>query len=159
MNLEHEFKLYLKAPNQRRTLHQKTCLHFLKRSFSFLILLVLFKTPSVFSSPFWLKSVHHAAVLPLFLLSHVLSVTLVSLSFHPRFPSLFLSSTPHPLLFYPFIKTHPPPDWSPSWLVLWALWRFGLGSWGGGACQHPWPKGCGRKCHLPSRQPTPPPFL
>ncbi len=39
----------------------------------------------MFSSPFWLKSVDHAAVLPLFLLSHFLCVTLVSLFFPPRF--------------------------------------------------------------------------
>ncbi len=51
----------------------------------------------MFSSPFWLKSVDHAAVLPLFLLSHFLCITLVSLFFPPRFllyfslPPLILS--------------------------------------------------------------------
>lgn len=76
---------------------------FLEKVISFIILLVLFKTPSVFSSPFWLKSVHHAAVLPLFLLSHFLSVTLDSLFFHPRF-----------LLYFPL----PPPILSCSILSL-----------------------------------------
>lgn len=71
---------------------------FLEKVISFLILLVLFKTPSVFSSlSDSVKSIHHAAVLPVFLLS-----------FSVRYPCFLLYfSLPPPILSCSIVSLKP----------------------------------------------------